>query len=180
MSRIAKRSIIVPKDVIVQINQQKVVIKGKNGILTRILNNLVEIIYKNNILSFKSRVSSSEGWMHAGTSRSLINSMIIGVTDGFYKKLNLVGVGYKFSLEGKNQKKIVMSLGYSHNVIYLVPDEISVELKSQTEILIKGIDKRLVGQVSANLRSCRKPDSYKGKGIRYSDEFVKVKEAKKK
>ncbi|CAL4323796.1 50S ribosomal protein L6 [Buchnera aphidicola] len=180
MSRIAKRSIIVPKNVIIKINKQEVVIKGIKGRLKLILHDSVQINYKNNVLSFKSRISSGIGWMHAGTSRSLINSMIIGVTIGFFKQLNLVGVGYRFSLEGSKQEKIVMSLGYSHSVIYDLPIGISAELKSQTEIVIKGIDKRLVGQVAENLRNFRKPDAYKGKGIRYANEFVRIKEAKKK
>ncbi|CAL4323689.1 50S ribosomal protein L6 [Buchnera aphidicola] len=178
MSRIAKRSIIVPDNVIVKIDKKKIIVKGEKGRLKRILHRLVEIFYKNNILSFKSRISSKKGWMHAGTTRSLVNSMIIGVTSGFFKQLNLVGVGYRFSLEG--QKKIVMSLGYSHNIVYILPLGVSAQLKSQTEIIVHGIDKQLVGQVSANLRSYRKPDAYKGKGIRYLNEFVKTKEAKKK
>ncbi|CAL4323836.1 50S ribosomal protein L6 [Buchnera aphidicola (Periphyllus testudinaceus)] len=180
MSRIAKRSIIVPDDIEIILNNKNITVKGKKGVLKRDFNSLVQINLENKILSFKSKNSTSNGWMQAGTVRSLINSMILGVTYGFSKKLILVGVGYKFSLENSTVKKIIMSLGYSHNVIYLLPCGIDVELLSSTEILIKGIDKQLVGQVSANLRLHRKPDSYKGKGIRYFNEFVKIKEAKKK
>ncbi|WP_343183479.1 50S ribosomal protein L6 [Buchnera aphidicola] len=180
MSRIAKRSIIIPNDIKICLNKQNITIEGKKGVLKKTIHSLVKINLEKKKLNFKSKISSSYGWMQAGTARSLINSMILGVKYGFSKKLILVGVGYKFSLEGLKKKKIIMSLGYSHNIIYILPVGIDVQLLSQTEILIKGIDKQLVGQVSANLRLYRKPDAYKGKGIRYFNEFVKTKEAKKK
>lgn len=181
MSRIAKRSIIVPNDIKIILKNQDIVVTGKKGTLKRTFNKLVNINYMNNILSFEARfISDSLGWMHAGTARSLTNSMIIGVTSGFSKKLNLIGVGYKFSIEDTNKKKLILSLGYSHDIIYILPVGIDISLISPTEILIIGIDKQLVGQVSANLRNYRKPDAYKGKGIRYFNEFVKTKEAKKK
>ncbi|NIG99345.1 MAG: 50S ribosomal protein L6 [Buchnera aphidicola (Periphyllus acericola)] len=179
MSRIAKRSIIIPDNVEVFLDNQYVQIKGQKGILKRRFNNLVEINLKDKILNIRARKSSLNGWMQAGTVRSLINSMILGVTYGFSKKLILVGVGYKFALEN-SKKKLILSLGYSHNIVYFLPFGIDIELISQTEIVIKGIDKQLVGQVSANLRLYRRPDAYKGKGIRYYNEFVKTKEAKKK
>ncbi|CAL4324099.1 50S ribosomal protein L6 [Buchnera aphidicola (Chaitophorus populicola)] len=181
MSRIAKRSIIVPNDIKVILENQDIIIQGKKGTLKRTFNKLVSINYINNILSFQARcVSDPLGWMQAGTARSLTNSMIIGVTSGFCKKLNLIGVGYKFSIEDNTNKKLILSLGYSHNVTYVIPLGIQIKLNSPTEITIQGIDKQLVGQVSANLRNYRKPDSYKGKGVRYFNEFVKTKEAKKK
>ncbi|CAL4323803.1 50S ribosomal protein L6 [Buchnera aphidicola (Chaitophorus sp. 3695)] len=181
MSRIAKRSIIVPNDIKIILKNQDMIITGKKGTLKRTFNKLVSISYINNILSFKAySVSDSLGWMQAGTARSLTNSMIIGVTSGFSKKLTLIGVGYKFFIEDVNKKKLVLSLGYSHNITYIIPLSINIKLISSTEILIEGIDKQLVGQVSANLRNYRKPDSYKGKGVRYFNEFVKTKEAKKK
>ncbi|MCW5197495.1 50S ribosomal protein L6 [Buchnera aphidicola] len=181
MSRIAKRSIIVPNNIKVILKNQDIVIQGEKGTLKRTFNKLVNISYINNILTFKARYKSdSLGWMQAGTARSLTNSMIIGVTCGFSKKLHLIGVGYKFSIENINTNELILSLGYSHNIKYIFPLGINIELISSTEILIKGIDKQLVGQVSANLRKYRKPDSYKGKGVRYFNEFVKTKEAKKK
>ncbi|NIH16488.1 MAG: 50S ribosomal protein L6 [Buchnera aphidicola (Periphyllus lyropictus)] len=180
MSRIAKRSIIVPDNIQIKLKNKEIIVKGNKGTLKKKINNLVYIKYKKNILSFKVYKSNNEGWMQAGTARSLVYSMIIGVTKGFSKKLILIGVGYRFSLEGNNNEQVVMSLGYSHNIRYILPDGIFVKLLSQTEIVVLGIDKQLVGQVSANLRFYRVPDSYKGKGVRYFNEFVKIKEAKKK
>ncbi|CAL4043369.1 50S ribosomal protein L6 [Buchnera aphidicola (Phyllaphis fagi)] len=178
MSRIAKKSITIPKNVKIMLNNNMITVESKNHILKRNFHSSVIIKNCNNVLFFKPKLKKYDSWMQAGTVRSLVNSMIIGVTQGFSKKLKLVGVGYKISIELNNI--INMFLGYSHAIKYCLPHGIIAENISSTEIILKSIDKQLLGQVAANLRSKRKPESYKGKGIRYSDEFVRIKEAKKK
>lgn len=178
MSRIAKRPIVVPSDINVQLNSQTISIQGKYGQLSRTIHNSVSIKYLEDKIIFLPRSGFSDSWAQAGTSRALVNSMIIGVSKRFVKKLQLSGVGYRVSITKDNI--INMSLGYSHPVIYALPKGISIENPSPTEIIIQGIDKQLVGQIAANLRSYRVPEPYKGKGIRYSDEIVRIKEAKKK
>ncbi|ALD15433.1 50S ribosomal protein L6 [Buchnera aphidicola (Aphis glycines)] len=178
MSRIAKRPIPIPKDVKIELNSQLISIQGKYGNLSRIIHRAVEVKYVNNMITFSARLGFSDGWAQAGTSRALVYSMITGVSKKFSKKLQFSGVGYRVSITKNNI--INMSLGYSHSILYSLPSSIEVEYVSSTEIIIKGVDKQLVGQVAANLRSYRKPEPYKGKGIRYSDEIVRVKEAKKK
>ncbi|XBC44292.1 MAG: 50S ribosomal protein L6 [Buchnera aphidicola (Schlechtendalia peitan)] len=178
MSRVAKKLIIVPIDVDITLVGQSITIRKDNNILHCIINNSVLVTHMNDHLLFKSKICSSQGWAQAGTSRSLVNSMIIGVTIGFSKKLQLLGVGYRVSIINTNI--IHMSLGYSHIIKYIVPKGITVECPSQVEIIIKGANKQLVGQVAANIRSYKVPESYKGKGIRYNNEIVRIKEAKKK
>ncbi|ANZ22693.1 50S ribosomal protein L6 [Buchnera aphidicola (Diuraphis noxia)] len=178
MSRVAKRPIIVPIDIKVQLDLQKISIKGKYGHLSRIIHKSVKVQYLNNTIMFIPRSTFPDGWAQAGTSRALVNSMIIGVSKKFIKKLQLSGVGYRISITENNT--ITMSLGYSHPIIYALPQGISVDAPSPTEIIIQGIDKQLVGQVASNLRAYRIPEPYKGKGIRYADEIVRIKEAKKK
>ncbi|CAL4323238.1 50S ribosomal protein L6 [Buchnera aphidicola] len=181
MSRIAKKSILIPKEVQIKIDNNKVTVIGIKGTLFKYLNNVVQLSYNNRILKFSVFKNIQKNWMHAGTSRSLVNSMIIGVTNGFLKKLKLIGVGYRASLSNFNNiNMIVMSLGYSHDIKYILPKGVNVNISSQTEITVFGIDKQLIGQVAANLRNFRIPDAYKGKGVRYIDEIVKIKEAKKK
>lgn len=180
MSRIAKKVIIVPSNVCVTLINQLIIVKGNYGKLKKTIHKSVQIDYVNSCLTFKSRIDNSTlGWAQAGTARSIINSMIIGVTEGFSKKLQLVGVGYKIVV-GDNLQNLEMSLGFSHNINYVLPKGITAENVSQVEIIIKGIDKELVGQVAAKLRAYRKPEPYKGKGIRYINEIIRVKEAKKK
>lgn len=178
MSRVAKCPIIVPSNINVQLDFQVISIKGKHGNLSRTIHQSVKIEYLNDKIIFEPRLGFSDAWAQAGTSRALVNSMIIGVSEKFSKKLQLSGVGYRASITKGNI--INMSLGYSHNIIYYLPKGIDVENPSPTEIIIKGIDKQLVGQIAANLRSYRTPEPYKGKGIRYSDEVIRMKEAKKK
>ncbi|CAL4326561.1 50S ribosomal protein L6 [Buchnera aphidicola] len=178
MSRVAKCPIFVPSDIDVQLDSQVVLIKGKYGHLSRTIHRSVKIQYLNNQIVFSPRLSFSDAWAQAGTARALINSMIIGVSKRFSKKLHFSGVGYRVSITKENT--INMSLGYSHVITYCLPKNIAVENPSPTEIIVKGIDKQLVGQIAANLRSYRIPEPYKGKGIRYSDEVVRIKEAKKK
>ncbi|AEO08278.1 50S ribosomal protein L6 [Buchnera aphidicola] len=178
MSRIAKCPIIIPSDINVQLYSQSISVQGKYGNLSRIINKSVKIEYVNNTILFSPRLGFSDGWAQAGTARALVNSMVIGVSKQFIKKLQLSGVGYRVSVIKGN--KINMSLGYSHTITYYIPKGIDIENPSPTEIIIRGIDKQLVGQTAANLRSYRIPEPYKGKGIRYSDEVVRIKEAKKK
>lgn len=178
MSRVAKRPILIPKDIKIELNLQSISIKGKYGHLSRVVHDAVEVKYENDQIIFSVRSGFPDAWAQAGTSRALINSMIIGVSRKFTKKLQFSGVGYRVSITKGNI--INMSLGYSHPVTYSLPSSIDAENPSPTEIVIKGIDKQLVGQIAANLRSYRRPEPYKGKGIRYSDEIVRIKEAKKK
>lgn len=177
MSRIAKSPVTLPSGVDIKISGNSVNIKGKNGVLDFDIHSSVEVKHKDNVVLFSARHGDKGSRAMAGTMRSLVNNMVIGVTDGFEKRLTLVGVGYRAQAQGG---KLSLSLGFSHPVEYLVPEGITVETPSQTEIVIKGIDKQLVGQVAANIRAYRPPEPYKGKGVRYSDEQISLKEAKKK
>ncbi|AOT06539.1 MULTISPECIES: 50S ribosomal protein L6 [Pseudoalteromonas] len=176
MSRIAKAPIAVPAGVEVAINGQEIKVKGKNGELTRVLNDAVEVVLNDNVITTAPR-EVANAWAQAGTARALINNMIIGVNEGFEKKLQLVGVGYRAAVKGK---VLDLTLGFSHPVNFEIPAGITIEAPSQTEIVVKGADKQLVGQTAANIRSYREPEPYKGKGVRYADEHVRRKEAKKK
>ncbi|MBQ4814219.1 50S ribosomal protein L6 [Pseudoalteromonas luteoviolacea] len=176
MSRIAKAPIAVPAGVEVAINGQEIKVKGKNGELTRVLNDAVEVVLNDNVITTNPR-EVANAWAQAGTARALINNMITGVNEGFEKKLQLVGVGYRAAVKGK---VLDLTLGFSHPVNFEIPAGITIEAPSQTEIVVKGADKQLVGQTAANIRSYREPEPYKGKGVRYADEHVRRKEAKKK
>ena len=177
MSRVAKAPVDLVSGVEVSIAGQDVTVKGKNGTLARTFNDLVAITQEENQLVIAPKAESTAGWAQAGTARSLLNAMVIGVSKGFEKKLELNGVGYRAQAQGS---KLNLTLGFSHPVAYEMPAGITVETPSQTEITLKGADKQLVGQTAANIRAYRKPEPYKGKGIRYSDENVRRKEAKKK
>jgi large subunit ribosomal protein L6 len=177
MSRIAKSPVALATGVEVSIAGQEVTVKGKNGTLTRIFNNAVEIVQEENELKTMPREGMANGWAQAGTANALLNAMVIGVTNGFEKKLQLLGVGYRASAQGS---KLNLTLGFSHPVVYEMPEGITVETPTQTEIIVKGNDKQVVGQVAANIRAYRPPEPYKGKGVRYADEAVRRKEAKKK
>lgn len=177
MSRVAKAPIVIPAGVEVKLNGQNITIKSKNNELARTVHKAVEVKYTDNQLVFIARKNFSDAWAHAGTTRSLLNAMVIGVTKGFTKKLQLVGVGYRATIKGNI---ISLFLGFSHSVEHKLPAGITVKCPSQTEIVLEGADKQVVGQVSAELRAYRRPESYKGKGIRYADEIVRIKEAKKK
>ncbi|VFP77904.1 50S ribosomal protein L6 [Buchnera aphidicola] len=179
MSRVAKSSIIIPNNVAVDLSNYKITVNGPLGSLTRIIHVCVKILKKDGSLFFShNHLSKSYGWMQAGTCRSLVHSMILGVTEGFIKQLNLFGVGYRVILENENILKLY--LGFSHPVIYKIPQIVTVSIISQNEIVLKSIDKQLVGQVAANIRLYRVPEPYKGKGIRYLHEIIRIKEAKKK
>ncbi|MGJ8630089.1 MAG: 50S ribosomal protein L6 [Glaciecola sp.] len=177
MSRVAKAPVDLVSGVEVSIAGQDVTVKGKNGTLARTFNDLVAITQEENQLVIAPKAESSNGWAQAGTARSLLNAMVIGVSKGFEKKLELNGVGYRAQAQGS---KLNLTLGFSHPVAYEMPAGITVETPSQTEIIVKGADKQVVGQVAANIRAYRPPEPYKGKGVRYSDEVVRRKEAKKK
>lgn len=176
MSRIAKKPIEIPSGAAVTISGQTVNIKGPKGNTSMDLHETVAIAQEGNQLNVSSKLETGTLAM-SGTMRSLVNNMIVGVTQGFEKKLELIGVGYRAQAQGKT---LNLTLGFSHPVNYPVPEGITIETPSQTEILVKGIDKQKVGQVSAEIRAYRPPEPYKGKGVRYSDEYVVRKEAKKK
>jgi len=152
-------------------------VKGKNGNLSMEVNKKVQVKQEDNVLKFSGKEGVDGSVAMAGTMRSLANSMVVGVSQGFEKKLELIGVGYRAQAQGN---KLNLTLGFSHPVVYDIPEGISVETPSQTEIVVKGADKQKVGQVSADIRAYRPPEPYKGKGVRYSDERVIRKEAKKK
>jgi len=177
MSRIAKAPVDILSGVEISIAGQEVTVKGKIGTLVRVFNDAVEVVQEENQLIAKPREGKANGWAQSGTARSLLNNMILGVSQGFEKKLLLNGVGYRAQAQGK---KLNLTLGFSHPVAYEMPEGISVETPSQTEIIVKGVDKQLIGQVAANIRAYRPPEPYKGKGVRYADEVVRRKEAKKK
>lgn len=177
MSRIAKKPIVIPTGV--EINADEFCIKalGPKGELSTSIDNRVKIEITDNILMVSSKIESQIADSMSGTIRSLISNMIYGITNGFEKKLILIGVGYKASINGN---KLILILGYSHPIEFTVPLGITIEVSNPTEILIKGADKQLVGQVAAKIRSFRCPEPYKGKGIRYDGEKVVQKEGKKK
>ncbi|MEZ8825772.1 50S ribosomal protein L6 [Vibrio amylolyticus] len=177
MSRVAKAPVAIPAGVEVKLNGQEITVKGGKGELTRVLNNAVVIAQEENNLTFGPREGVSNAWAQAGTARALVNNMVVGVTVGFTKKLTLKGVGYRAAMKGN---AVGLTLGFSHPVEHALPEGIKAECPSQTEIVITGCDKQLVGQVAADIRSYREPEPYKGKGVRYADEIVRTKEAKKK
>ena len=177
MSRIANNPVSIPKGVEITLDGQEITVKGSKGELTLILHELVGISQVEDRLQLKAAEGSKTSVALAGTSRSLVNNMVMGVSGGFQKELQLQGVGYRAQAQGK---KLNLSLGFSHPVVYEVPEGIDIETPTQTQVIVKGIDKQLVGQVSADIRAFRPPEPYKGKGVRYVDEYVKRKEAKKK
>jgi large subunit ribosomal protein L6 len=177
MSRVAKNPLELPKGVEFTEAQGVVKVKGPKGELSMELNSEVEIGVEDGIAMIRPRSGSRFANAISGTTRALVANMVMGVTDGFERKLELVGVGYRAKAQGQ---KLDLTLGFSHPVVYEVPQGITVETPTQTEILIKGIDKQQVGQVAAEIRRFRPPEPYKGKGVRYAGERVVLKEAKKK
>ena len=177
MSRIAKAPVDLPQGVEFSQSGMTVSLKGSKGQLSMELNSEVEVRQEDNTLTVMPRSGSRFATAVAGTTRSLLANMAHGVTEGFEKKLELVGVGYRAQAQGN---KLNLTLGFSHPVVYNVPEGISVETPSQTEVVVKGTDKQKVGQVAAEIRRFRPPEPYKGKGVRYVDERVVLKEAKKK
>lgn len=177
MSRIAKYPVKLPKGVVVNIERQNVAVKGPKGELRYSAHRTVEVSQVDGALQVSIRSKDPQANAHAGTTRALLNNMVTGVTKGFEKKLELVGIGYRAQAQGKTLNLVV---GYSHPVNFPVPAGITVQTPSQTEIVVTGIDKQMVGQVAAVIRAFRPPDAYKGKGVRYANEQIILKEAKKK
>ncbi len=177
MSRVGKMPVAVPEGVTVELKQDQVSVKGKGGQLSLALTRLVKVSQQDGKLTFVPIDESREANAMSGTVRQLVNNMVVGVTQGFEKKLNLVGVGYKAAAQGA---KLNLAVGYSHPVNIDMPAGITVATPTPTEIVIKGADRQAVGQVAAKIREVRPPEPYKGKGIRYSDEKITIKETKKK
>ncbi len=178
MSRIAKKGLELPKGVEVKIDGQNLHVKGGKGTMAFQVHHAVEVAQEDNVLTFRPRSEgTTDAWAQAGTTRALAGNMVKGVSEGFEKKLQLVGVGYRAQAQGN---KLNLTLGFSHPIAYDIPEGITVETPSQTEIVIRGIDKQKVGQVAAEVRAYRPPEPYKGKGVKYFDEHVVRKEAKKK
>jgi len=177
MSRVGKMPVAVPQGVDVTINADQISVKGTLGTLTRPVNALVTVKNEGGKLTFTPSNDSSEADAMSGTVRALVANMVAGVSKGFERKLNLVGVGFRAQAQGQ---KLNLQIGFSHPVVKDMPAGIKVECATQTEILIKGADRQVVGQIAAEVRAFRPPEPYKGKGIRYSDEKVSLKETKKK
>ena len=176
MSRIANNPVAIPSGVDVKINGNMLSIKGGKGELQHELHSLVSVAEEDNSLKVAANDTSKPARSLAGTTRALLQNMVTGVSDGFERKLEITGVGYRAQVQGK---VLNLTLGFSHPVNFQIPEGISIETPSQTEIVIKGVDKQKVGQVAANIRAYRPPEPYKGKGVRYSDERIIRKEAKK-
>ena len=174
MSRVAKNPIPIPSGVDVTIDSGNVTAKGPKGEQFLELHPSIVLEQEDNVLRVEQAADGTTAI--AGTTRSLVNNLIIGVSEGFERKLTILGIGYRAQAQGKS---LNMSLGFSHPVLYTVPDGITVETPSQTEIVVRGIDKQLVGQTAAEIRRLRPPEPYKGKGVRYEGEYVMRKQAKK-
>jgi large subunit ribosomal protein L6 len=177
MSRVAKAPITVPKGVMVEIAGQSVKVQGTKGSLEWTVHPTVSVQLEDGIISVSPAAGQPQGWAMAGTTRAVLNNMVVGCGIGFTRKLTLVGVGYRAQAKGD---VLNLSLGFSHPVDYPVPGGIKIETPSQTEIIVSGADRQRVGQVAAEIRAYRPPEPYKGKGVRYADEDVLRKEAKKK
>lgn len=184
MSRIASRPVVIPSGVTVELHGKKLHVKGAKGTLESLLNDFVTVVVEGNsiLVETNTNLKPKKEEKHlaasiSGTTRALVQNMVVGVHEGFEKKLQLVGVGYRAQVQGDI---LNLTLGFSHPVNFAVPAGIKIETPEQTVIIVKGIDKQLVGQVAANIRSYRPPEPYKGKGVRYSDEVVRQKESKKK
>lgn len=176
MSRIGSAPVSIPKGVEIKIDGQQVDVKGAKGSLSHQVHDLVSVSVEDTMLKVAAANDSKQADALSGTTRALIQNMVTGVSDGFERKLEIVGVGYRAQMKGK---ALNLSLGFSHPVDFPIPEGITIETPSQTEIVVKGIDKQQVGQVAANIRAYRKPEPYKGKGVRYAGEHIVKKEAKK-
>ena len=177
MSRVAKNPIVVPSGVEVTLAADKVSVKGPMGTLTQALKGDVKVEREGDKLLCKATNESAQADAQSGTIRALLANMVTGVSKGFERKLTLVGVGYRAAAAGD---ALNLTLGFSHPVVFDIPDGITIEAPSQTEVVIKGIDRQRVGQIAAEIRSIRPPEPYKGKGVKYSDEKIALKEGKKK
>ena len=177
MSRVANSPIELPKGVEVTLSEAEISIKGSKGTLAMPINAKVEIKHEDNVLRFAARSGDQFSRAMSGTTRALVYNMVTGVSQGFEKKLELVGVGYRAQVQGSN---INLTLGFSHPVVYALPAGVTAETPSQTEVLLKSSDKQKLGQAAAEIRAFRPPEPYKGKGVRITGEYVRRKEAKKK
>lgn len=179
MSRVAKAPVMLPSNVDLTINKDTLTVKGPKGSLIQHYNKTVSVTKSDNSdrVNFSPANDEPTAWAHAGTARALLNNMIKGVTEGFQLSLELVGVGYRAQ---SSNKAITLSLGFSHPIEYSLPDGITVETPNNTTIIIRGIDKQLLGQVASEIRGFRPPEPYKGKGVKYTGEVIQRKEAKKK
>lgn len=177
MSRVANSPVTVPSGVDVAFEGQHLTVKGAKGSLELNVHDSVEVNREDNVLTFAARNNAQQSRALAGTMRSLVNNMVVGVSEGFVKKLLLQGVGYRAKASGS---QLNMTLGFSHPIDYQLPEGVTVETPSQTEIVLTSADKQLLGKVAADIRGFRPPEPYKGKGVRYADENVLRKEAKKK
>ena len=177
MSRIGKRPVTVPSGVTATVEGQTVKMKGPKGQLQFVVHDDVEVKFENGTVKVAPRVKTNRAQAMYGTARAQIANLVAGVTKGFEKKLEITGVGYRAVLQGKN---LQLALGYSHDVVYPVPEGIAITVPKPTEIVVNGSDSQRVGQVAAEIRSYRPPEPYKGKGVKYADEFIFRKEGKKK
>ena len=177
MSRVANNPVAIPSGLEVNLNGQDVAVKGKKGQLQLTIHDSVVLTQEDGELKLAAKSQEISAKAMAGTMRALVQNMVTGVTEGFQKKLELQGVGYRVQAQGN---KLTLQLGFSHPVVYVLPEGIGAEATSQTEIVISGVDKQKVGQVCAEIRGFRPPEPYKGKGVRYAGEYVRRKEAKKK
>ncbi len=177
MSRVAKAPVTVPSGVTVTQNDRQVEVKGSKGTLSFNLHALVELKQEEGQLKIAPTSESKDAWMQAGTARAVLNNLVKGVSEGFERKLQLVGVGYKAAVKGD---VVNLNLGYSHPIDHALPEGVTAETPSATELILKSANKQLLGQVAAEIRAYRSPEPYKGKGVRYSDEVIIRKEAKKK
>jgi large subunit ribosomal protein L6 len=177
MSKIGKRPVDVPSGVTATVSGQTVKVKGPKGELSVVLNDNVTPKLDKNQISFEKKGEEKQDNASWGLYRAIVNNLVTGVTKGFERKLEITGVGYRAAMQGKN---LNLSLGYSHDVVYQVPAGVTITTPKPTEILIVGVDKQVVGQVAAEIRGYRKPEPYKGKGVKYEGEFIFRKEGKKK
>jgi large subunit ribosomal protein L6 len=177
MSRVAKKPVVLPQGVTTTVDGDHVTVKGAKGTLALALRPGLKLVQEGQTVQVEVVVPAHDALMHAGTLRSNLANVVEGVSKGYEKKLELVGVGYRAQAQGKN---LNLTLGFSHPVVYVAPEGITIETPSQTEILVKGADKQRVGQVAAEIRAFRAPEPYKGKGVRYSGERIELKETKKK
>ena len=177
MSRIGKRPVTIPSGVTATVEGQTIKMKGPKGQLQFVAHGDVEVKFENGVVKVAPRVETNRAQAMYGTARAQIANLVAGVTKGFEKKLEITGVGYRAAMQGKN---LQLALGYSHDVVYPIPEGITVTVPKPTEITITGSNSQRVGQVAAEIRSYRPPEPYKGKGVKYADEFIFRKEGKKK
>ncbi len=175
MSRIGNMPIVIPDNTEVKVEGNKVTVKGPKGQLSETISPAIEIVREDKQLIFKRSSEDKSTVSLHGLSRALVNNMIVGVTEGFQKTLLIEGIGFKAEVKGKS---LILNVGFSHNIVFKIPDVVKIETPNPTTITVSGIDKYLVGQVAAKIRSLKKPEPYKGKGIRYSDEQVRRKAGK--